>query len=415
LPRCWQQRDRRTHEVAPPPPHPAGAGDRGPHGGADTAMRIVYTAIRYPPAPGGMEEQVGAIATAMAARGHEVSVYTSDLEQHIDFKRLRGVPAREVRDGVRVTRCFSLHPPHTTWPVQPGLPLALAGAQADLVHAYGFLYFPMLATHVVAQHKRWPVVFNPIVDRNAILRHPRYARWLGERMIQSPVTVTDTAWAVDVLRELGFAARRFEVVPPGVDIAAYDGVDGAFFSAARRAGERPLLFAGRIASGKGLDVLLRALPAIRVQFPAVRLHVIGTDFGYLAAARALAGELALGDGVTWHGYVARRDLISAYKGAELLVLPSRYEEFGMVIAEAWAAGTAVVAAASTAIPFVVDDGVDGLLFPTDDVAACAARVCDLLADDAKRRAFGLAGQQKVRDRYAWPVIFDQLESIYRSL
>ena len=378
-------------------------------------MKLLYTAIRYPPAPGGMEEQVGAIAAGMAARGHEVRVHTSDLEQHIDFKRLQNCPAQEIRDGVRVTRHFSLHPPRTTWPVQPGLPLALARADADLVHAYGFLYFPMLATHFAAGWKKWPVVFNPIVDKNSILKNPRYARWLGERMVQSPVTVTDTAWAVDVLRDLGFSARRFAVVPPGVAVAAYDGVDDSFFAAARRAGERPLLFAGRIASGKGLDILLRALPAIRARFPAVRLHVIGTDFGYLAPAQALARELALADAVTWHGYVPRRELISAYKGAELLVLPSRYEEFGMVIAEAWAAGTAVVAAASTAIPFVVDDGVDGLLFPTDDVAACAAKVCDLLADEGKRRAFGLAGRKKARERYAWPVIFDQLEDIYRSV
>lgn len=378
-------------------------------------MKIVYTAIRYPPAPGGMEEQVGAIAEGMAGRGHAVSVYTSDLQQHIDFKRLADCPPVAERNGVRVTRCRSWHPPHTTWPVQPALPLALARADADLVHAYGFLYFPMLATHFVARRKKWPVVFNPIVDRNAILAHPRYARWLGRRLIQSPVTVTDTAWAVDVLRELGFHAPRFEVVPPGVDVAAYEGVDDSFFAAARRAGERPLLFAGRIATGKGLDILLRALPAIRARFPATRLHVIGTDFGYRAAAEKLARELALGDGVTWHGFVTRRELISAYKGAELLVLPSRYEEFGMVMAEAWAAGTAVVAAASTAIPFVVDDGVDGRLFPTDNVAACAAAVNELLADDGKRRAFGLAGQKKVRARYAWPVIFDQLEAIYRSV
>ncbi len=378
-------------------------------------MRLLYTAIRYPPAPGGMEEQVGAIAEAMAARGHQVRVHTSDLEQHIDFKRLRGVPAVTERHGVQVRRHWSLHPPHTTWPVQPGLPLALLREETDVVHAYGFLYFPMLATYVAARRKRWPVVFNPIVDRNAILKHPRYARWLGERMMQSPVTVTDTEWAINVLKELGFSARRFVAVPPGVDVAAYADVDGSFFAAEQARGEQVLLFAGRIATGKGLDVLLRALPAVRARCPRAHLHVIGTDFGYLAAAQTLARELQLDDAVTWHGYVSRRDLISAYTGADLLVLPSRYEEFGMVIAEAWAAGTAVVAAASTAIPYVVDDGVNGLLFPTDDVAACAARIGDLLEDDAQRRAFGAAGREKVRARYAWPVIFDRLESIYRSL
>lgn len=376
-------------------------------------MKIVYTAIRYFPAPGGMEEQVKAIAEGMAARGHEVSVYTSDLAQHIDFKRL--VDTRTEINGVKVYRSWSIHPPHTTWPIQPSLPFKLWHAEADLVHAYGFLYFPMLATHFVSRLKNWPVVFNPIVDKNAILKHPRYARWLGQRMMRSPVTVTDTEWAIGILKELGFTARRFEAVPPGVALKEYDGITGDFFTEARRRGERPLLFAGRIASGKGLEVAIRALPLIRRAHPAATLHIIGEDFGALESCRALVKELGVEHAVTFHGYVERNRLLSAYAGAELLVLPSRYEEFGMVIAEAWGAGTPVVAAASTAIPYVVEDGVDGLLFPTDDDTACAERISRLLADNPLRQSMGLAGKKKVAARYDWPIILDRLEALYNSI
>jgi len=360
-----------------------------------------------------MEEQVGAIAAAMAARGHDVSVYTSDLEQHIDFKRLKD--NRQEINGVKIKRSWSIHPPHTTWPVQPFLPFQLLQAEADIVHAYGFLYFPMLATHFVAAMKDWPIVFNPIIDRNAMHKHPRYARWLGERLVKSPVTVADTEWGLKVLEEFGLKVKQFAAVPPGVDVAAYVGVTGKFFAEARKRGERPLLFAGRVARGKGLDIAIRALPAIRQRHPAATLHIIGPDFGALGECQKLTKELELDQYVNFHGYVSRDDLLSAYAGAELLVLPSRYEEFGMVIAEAWAAGTAVVAAASTAIPYVVDDEENGLLFPTDDVVALAERVNRLLTDDAAREAMASCGREKVRRQYDWPIIFDQLAGIYREV
>jgi glycosyltransferase involved in cell wall biosynthesis len=106
------------------------------------------------------------------------------------------------------------------------------------------------------------------------------------------------------------------------------------------------------------------------------------------------------------------DLLAA---ADLLVHPSGNESFGIVFAEAWAAGKPVIGADVGALASLIDAGKDGLLFRYGDPASMAEQVLTLLAQPAQRAAFGTAGRQKVMENYTWEIVADRVRQLYADL
>jgi glycosyltransferase involved in cell wall biosynthesis len=176
-----------------------------------------------------------------------------------------------------------------------------------------------------------------------------------------------------------------------------------------------LLFVGRLDKGKGIDVLIRAMPSILKKQPDAICCIVGEDFGERSVLESLARELNITDRVLFLGKMARADLCSAFVHADVFVFPSRYEAFGIVLIEALAARTPVVAARDTAIPWVIDDEVDGLLFEPENHEDLSKKVCATLDknQDTDRRIG--SGRMKVEKNYSWPSIIEKLEAIYSSL
>ncbi len=139
-----------------------------------------------------------------------------------------------------------------------------------------------------------------------------------------------------------------------------------------------VLYVGRLYRRKRVDVLLRAAAMLRGR---VQVRIVG-DGPCAAAWRRLSEDLKLGDTVTWLGDVPRAELVAEYRRADVFCLPSVQEGFGIVLLEAMAAGTPIVAARAAAIPEVVPHG---LLVEPDSAEALAAGI-DELARDAGRRA-----------------------------
>jgi starch synthase len=116
------------------------------------------------------------------------------------------------------------------------------------------------------------------------------------------------------------------------------------------------------------------------------------------------------------GFVRDPELLaSAYREARLLVLPSEYEAFGLVLLEAMAQGTPVVASRVGGIPEVVEDGVSGLLVPPGVPHALWEAIARMWTDAALRTKFGEAGQKKVVPRFSWEAVAGRLDRIYREV
>jgi glycosyltransferase involved in cell wall biosynthesis len=211
------------------------------------------------------------------------------------------------------------------------------------------------------------------------------------------------------VRRLGVPAERVAVLPQfGVDPARYAAGDARVLRA-RLGGRRPVVgYVGRLVGEKGVDLLIDAVEPLEVQ-----VLVVGAGPERERLERRVASWPP--DRAVFTGAISHEAVPDHLAALDVLVLPSRttagwMEQFGHVLVEAMAAGVPVVAAASGAIPEVVDDA--GLLFPEGDAAALRARVAELLGDGDLRRALAARGRARVARCYTHEAIAAAQRDVY---
>jgi D-inositol-3-phosphate glycosyltransferase len=221
------------------------------------------------------------------------------------------------------------------------------------------------------------------------------------------------------LVELYDAPReRIEIVPPGVDHAFFSPGDRGGARRALGLGDHPvLLFVGRIQPLKGVTVAIESLALL--DDPDAVLLVVGgpsgnEGFDELARARRLVDDLGLTAQVRFVAPQPHHLLSTYYRAADICIIPSRSESFGLVALEAAACGTPVVAAAVGGLRTVVDDGRTGVL--VDERAACSfASACRTLLEDPDLSA-GMAAAAAERARgYTWSITAGRLRRLYADL
>jgi len=221
-------------------------------------------------------------------------------------------------------------------------------------------------------------------------------------------------------------ARKIIVIPPGVDTCHFYPIpaDEAREYIGIPRDDRMVLFVGRIEPLKGVDTLIRAMACMRmneVKKPAY-LAIIGGDpnaspeamSAEMTRLQALCHELSMDRMVVFLGKRGQDTLPYYYSAAEVLVMPSHYESFGMVALEAMACGTPVIASQVGGLAFLVQDGITGFHVPNGDADALCARLGLLLADTALREQMGQQAAAYARG-YAWEKVALQLIKVYESL
>jgi D-inositol-3-phosphate glycosyltransferase len=210
---------------------------------------------------------------------------------------------------------------------------------------------------------------------------------------------------------------RVEVVPPGVDHERFTPGDGRVARAALGLGEEPvLLFVGRIQPLKGVDVAIEV--AARCG-PDVTLLVVGGPSGNGGEAErrrllSLVDELGLGPRVRFVPPQPHHGLATFYRAADVCLVPSRSESFGLVALEAAACGTPVVAAAVGGLQTLVEHGRTGFLVDGRDAAAFAACVSELIRHPARAAEMGDAATARSR-RYSWSITAARLRRLCADL
>jgi D-inositol-3-phosphate glycosyltransferase len=223
------------------------------------------------------------------------------------------------------------------------------------------------------------------------------------------------------LVELYGAARdRIEIVPPGVDHAFFSPGERRGARRALHLGDHPvLLFVGRIQPLKGADVAIRALGEMSTTHPDALLVVVGGASGEDGPAeevhvRGLVSELGLADRVRFVPPQPHHLLSTYYRAADVCVVPSRSESFGLVALEAAACGTPVVAADVGGLTTLVDHGRTGFLVDERDPAAYARFLAAILSDPMQADRMGRAAALRSRD-YRWSTTAGRLRRIYADL
>jgi len=249
------------------------------------------------------------------------------------------------------------------------------------------------------------------------------ARELGEEHVvaEADALVASTpAEARELVELYGADPERVHVVEPGVDLRRFAPVPPEQRAAARRdlglpADRDVVLFAGRIQALKAPDVLVRALGILKATGrPVPLLVVLGGPSGRSTSVRelrALAHVTGVEDDVLLRPPADRDSLADWYHAADLVAMPSRSESFGLVAAEAQAAGVPVLAAAVGGLRSIVDHDVSGRLVRGHDPARWADEIADLLADRDRLAAMGVAARPAA-ERFGWDAAADQLLKVY---
>ena len=341
----------------------------------------------------GAENHLLLLLPALRERGWEVSAvmlhegepgaedFAARLEANgVPVERVRLSRATDPRAFSRILRRARREPP--------------AILHTHLVHAdfHGLPAGRLARVPVLVSTKHG---FNAFRDGKAFSAADRVVASLAD------VHVAISAGLVRYLAESeGFDPSRFEVVHYGIE-----------------AGPEPppllggprLAIVGRLIPIKGHDVLLRALAVARKQVPDLALEIAGE--GQLEPElRATVARLGLDDAVTFLGRVA--PIAPALERAEVVVVPSFGEGFGLVALEAMERGRPVIASAVGGLSEIVEDGRTGILVPSGDVDALAEAIVELASDAARAAAMGSAGRARALDEFSQERCTERIEALY---
>jgi phosphatidylinositol alpha-1,6-mannosyltransferase len=225
-----------------------------------------------------------------------------------------------------------------------------------------------------------------------------------------------------MLRELGVAAERIEIVYPGVDTERFrpdiDATEIRRQIAPR--GETVLLSVGRLQRRKGHDLMIQAVRDLTHQQHRSLRYVIVGDGQERSRLEALVDECGVREYVTFSGEVSAHLLPQYYAACDIFVLPNRVEQtdvegFGIVFLEAAASGKPAVGGRSGGVPEAVADGVTGLLVGGTDVEELATTIARLMDSDSLRRSLGEAGRARTVREFGWECAAERVSMIDRRL
>jgi D-inositol-3-phosphate glycosyltransferase len=249
-------------------------------------------------------------------------------------------------------------------------------------------------------------------------REPEY-RIDGERLIAHGVdrVICASEGEKEMLVGLyGVPAQRISVVPCGVDIERFRPRHRS--QVRQRLGipqkERVVLFVGRIEPLKGIDVLLRAVSKLDGEFRVLVIGGDGKDLARKGELSALASQLGIADRITFLDAVPHGDLPLYYNAADVCVVPSYYESFGLVAVEAMACGLPVIASRVGGLKETVQDGQTGYLVPWLCPEPFAERLELLLNNEPLRRSLGREARAAA-ERFRWSEVAARVEDVYHDL
>ncbi|MCZ6463729.1 MAG: glycosyltransferase family 4 protein [Proteobacteria bacterium] len=294
-----------------------------------------------------------------------------------------------------------------------------AGRRWDLVHDVQCLGYGLLGLRAIGLPLVTTVHHPLTVDRRAsFLRDDTFMEAVGTmqfypigmqafvaRRLDRVLTSSETS-ARQIVRDFGVEPRRV--------INVWNGLDTELFrpdpSVKRR--ERELLCVGRAADpNKGVRTLLRALARLPDD---VSLTLVDSDHPGNEVFR-WARELGVGGRLHVVGHVPVEELVGLYRRAGLVVVPSRFEGFGLPAVEAMACGTPVVACSAGALPEVLGATGGGVLVERDDPEALASGIAGLLEQPDARAVLGDRARRRVEEMFSWPRVAAATESVYREI
>ncbi len=388
--------------------------------------RVLILSWEYPPLiEGGLARHVRKLSEGLVREGVEVHVLTRGGEESPREETVGGVEVHRVLEPTRPRDLSEF----VAWVERMNSDMLAAGVELgdriefDLVHGHDWLV--AAACDHLARRFRAPLVTTIHATEHGrhqgwVDKHPQsyihgVERWISNR--SDRVVVCSYYMREQIADIFGVDERRVEVIWNGIDPDDLAAQDPDALASLRREfaapDEKLVLLIGRLVYEKGFQDALEAIPEMVSRMPGTRFLVAGSGT-HETELRTQAEDLGLMEHGTFLGWIGDDVLHSLYRIADLTIIPSLYEPFGLVALEAMASGCACIAADTGGLREVVPHDEAGLRFPAQDPEAIAEVAERVLGDEQLRERLVAEAHEHVL-RFDWDDVAERTAAIYEEL
>ena len=392
-------------------------------------MKILQVVPYFPPAYafGGPVKAVYQTSKELVKRGHEVTVYTTDVK---DFNSRLETNSDDAIDGIKIYRfrncSLTLVRKLKLFVTLDLISYAKKRIKTfDIIHLHEYYTFQNTVIHRYAKKYNVPYILQAhgSISRVGALR---MFKWLydvlfGYRLLRDASKVIGLSrFEADQYRRMGVPEEKIAIIPNGIDLSEYADLPpkGAF---KRKFGipeeKKIILYLGRIHKIKGIDFLIKAYTHLinDMHYKDALLVIAGPDDGHLKEAKSLTSALDISKHVLFTGPLYGQDKLEAYVDSDVVVLPSRYETFPIVVLEACACGKPVIASEVGGLKDLIINGETGLLFEPENVKQLTRSIFSLLNDNNVAKEMGQKGKSFVRENFTVEKVVERLEKAYEEV
>ena len=345
------------------------------------------------------------LAREFSELGHDVTIYTSDLDfANGPTKFNKSLPRLEKFEKFKINRT------HTWFSVKlyfvnPDIYKQIKNDNPDIIHTIGLRSFQSLMAWFVSKKTNIPLV---ISDQGGLTTHPflkqsgiffkiiyKIQNFFIKRIISDSSAISA---ANEYEKEIFLTFNKnskIKIIRNGVNLKTL--VSQEDFKQKYKIDNKFILFVGRFSKSKGIETLLHACSIIKNELKSqnISLVIMGVDFGYQDEMLKLISMLKLDDSVVVIKNPPRDDVIAAYEHSEFLVLPSYWELSPLVPLESFVFKKPVISTKAHGIPYTVQDKVNGVLVEPDNPNDLSKAIIELLENKVMREKLGLAGYEFV--------------------
>ncbi|MBI4564979.1 MAG: glycosyltransferase [Planctomycetes bacterium] len=380
-------------------------------------MKVLHVIYGISPRFGGPSRIILDLCRALETIGCETEIATTDadVEGNIDLPKNRPF----VRDGTKLWcfpcpafRKYGFSPELTAW-------LNRRVRQYDILHLHSFFTYPNLPAVLSSLRHHVPYIIRPTghLDPWSLRRHS-WRKWIfygvfGRTMLRQAGAIHVTSTLEQrALQYMGFV-DKCRVIPIGVEIHGTPERPSQL-----RHSRRPLrtLFLSRLDPKKGLPILLHAVRRLRDRGIETELFVAGSGpFSYLEEMKNLSQRLSIEQWVRFLGFVQGDEKRQCFWDADLFVLPSYDENFGVAVAEAMASGLPVIVTDRVGLAPDISEAGAGIVCPTSSIKELVDSMQLLLSNENLRRQMGCRARELVEKHLAWPQVAQRLMELYKAV
>jgi glycosyltransferase involved in cell wall biosynthesis len=402
-------------------------------------MKILQVAERTYPAKGGVELHTAKISEALVKKGNNVtlvvfnSIDTRDCGYGVTYQkpylvtrpRNPVLPSEEYWHGVRILRfesklqLFSYYwsPAMLVW-------LLENAEEFDIMHTHTLRFSNNEFTALAYVKSKTPFVLTghdklklDYMGPLALTLDKLYRATVGRLLLNMAerVIAFDRDYAEDYRRLYGVPNEKIRIIPNGIDYTYYNHLpNGDELKENLGNPENVILYIGRFIDYKKPDLLIASFKLVLEHFPKSCLLMIGKDYGMLAYCRTIATNLGLGRKIVFMDDASEELKLQALSIADVCVIPSDYESFGLVALEAEASGVPVIASKRGGLRFLLEEGKTGLFLKNRTPHELANKIVFILRNRQLREEMSKNAIEFAKS-YSWELVAERQLEVYREI